>query len=185
MNWNIVIYVVVVLQLIAFTVLGIFLLKLWKGPISRFIRRGVKLARLGTRLGQSSATIFGRNLRKGEEIVQEVKGIAEGVKQGTRTDFGDEISYRSLLALWGSFRNVLGTTMGVLVFLSGLRKKKDVTPPGSTGAPTKPARLPRRSLANRMGLVPPIAQPLGRLYNYGRMAWDIRNELKRRGISPF
>lgn len=185
MNWNYIIYGVVFLQFAAFAALVIALFKLKNGPILRYIQRGMKLAKLGSRIGISGLAVFGRNWMKGEELVEEVKGIAKGVQYGVRTDFGDRITYRSLLASWLSFQTTLGSVAAVLGFLKGLGKKKVVPPPGPQGASNRQVRLPRRSLADRMGLIPPAAKPLGRLFNYGRIAWEVRQELKRRGISPF
>lgn len=183
--WDIIVITVVLLQCAALFWLAYAGLQLWKGPFSRYIRMGLRLTKTGTRIGVNGLTLFGRNWLKGEELVREVKGIAEGIQYGTRTDFGDQISYRSLLAGWLSLQTSLGSALAVLGFLKGLGKKKDVPPPGPQGTPARTPRPPRRSLADRMGLIPPAARPLGRLYNYGRMAWEVRNELKRRGIGPF
>lgn len=182
--WDWVITLIALLQLGMFAWLGYALYKMRKGPVNAFITRGSRLALRVNLLAKRGMQIFAGNFARGEELATHVKGIGEGVRYGTRTDFGDRITYRSLLASWASLQTGLGTVSAALGFLRGMGTR--INPPkvalagGSRQRTAPPPGPVRRSLLDRMGLVPPIAKPLGKVWQYMPLALDFYREFRRR-----
>ena len=183
--WDVIILTLAAGQLIALIVLGVFLVRLKNGPVLRFVALIRKLMMRGGLLASIGLRVFEANRKEVTSLVTEVAGIAEGVRYGTRMDFGDRISYASLLTTLGSLRSArvfLGNALGFVK-----RRKKEIAPlpgplPAKVGKRPVARPTPRRSLVDRMGLVPPIARPLGRLWQIGQIALEVRRELQRRGI---
>jgi hypothetical protein len=162
--------------------LGYVLYRVKKGPVDDFVVKGGKIVLRANLLGLRGMQLFASNLSRGEGLVKQVKGIAEGVQYGTRTDFGDRISYKSLLASWLSLQTSLATAAAAFGLVKGIGGRlfggKTVSP--ATARRNPPPGPPRRSLLDRMGLVAPAMKPLGRLLQYLPLGLEIYREARRR-----
>jgi hypothetical protein len=172
--WDIVIIVLAVAQLIALGAVFYAVLQIKKGPLARFLPRIVSIVKNGGRLSAAGVLSVAMLDERTKALKQEIIGIADGVRRGANLDFGETVTYRSILGAWGSLRTARGLLGGAL---SLLRRRQTTNPPGPATA-----NLPRRSLADRIGLVPPIARPLGRLFGHAMTARDVYRELKGRGL---
>jgi hypothetical protein len=156
--------------------LVVALLRLKNGPIFGFIRQGRKMSGVTWRLlGGLYRLTYGNDDRV-THLASDVSGIAEGLRSAVKTPAGATINYRTVAAAWGTLR----TGRRLLRQASGLlnRRKGAVT----AAVPARRHAAPTRSLADRLGLVPPTAKRLGRALPFARGAVAAYRELRRRGL---
>jgi hypothetical protein len=157
---------------VALICLAIALLELRNGPIQAILRRSKSFSFVIYRfLGSLYRVTYGNDERV-ERVTAEVSGIAEGLTSAVRAPEGATINWRTLAAAWASLRS--GRRM--VRMATGLVSRRQ------NGAPPGPVAPPRRSLADRLGLVPPAARHVGRYLPYVRSAIDTYRELRRRGV---
>jgi hypothetical protein len=175
--WDILIITLGIAQMIVLVWVTYAVLRIKRGPVARFLPRVVSIVKNTAKIGAVGVASVALLDERVQGVKGEVRGIAEGVKYGTRLDLGDSISYKSLLETLATVRSARGMLRGGLAFLNRWRNRK--APPGPAAAQSK---RNRRSLADRLGLVPPIARPLGRVLHYVGIARDVHRELRGRGI---
>jgi hypothetical protein len=173
--WDVVIIVLGVAQIIAIIVVGVAVQKVKNGPIMRFVPRIMNIAKNGAKIGGIGVMSVAMIDERAQGLKKEAVGIVEGVQYGANLDFGDRITYRGILGALTTARTARGMLLGGLAFLQRGRRK---APPGPAAAQPKP----RRSLADRLGIVPPIARPLRRIFGHAMTAREFYRELKKQGV---
>jgi hypothetical protein len=173
--WDIVIIILGVAQIIAVIAVIVAVLKVKNGPLMRFIPPILRIAKNGAKIGGIGVMSVAMLDERAQGLKKEVVGIVDGVQYGTNLDFGDKITYRGILGALTTARTARGMLFGGLAFLQRARRK---APPGPAAAQPRP----RRSVADRLGLVPPIARPLGRIYGHAMTARNFYRELKKQGV---
>jgi hypothetical protein len=164
------VFVTVVLLVVA-------LLRLKNGPINGIINRGRATASVIWRLlGALYRATYG-NDDQITRVSSAVRGIADGLGSAVKTPAGATINYRTLAATWGALRTGRGLFRQALGLVN--RPKRGATRNVSA---TGPVVTPRRSLADRLGLVPPAARHVSRVAPFARGAFAAYRELRRRGI---
>jgi len=170
--WDRLVFGVAAAMFVALLWLAIALLELRNGPIQAILRRSKSLSVVIYRfLGALYRATYDNDDRVAR-VTAEVSGIAEGLMSVVRAPEGATIDWRTLAAAWGTVRTGRGMWRTVTGLWSGRKK----------GAPPGPVVTPRRSIADRLGLVPPAARPIGRVLPYARTAVEAYRELRRRGL---
>jgi hypothetical protein len=180
--WDYVIITLGVLQLAVIAWVVIVALRVKDGPIAAILKRLPSFAKNSARL--TGAVLATTTML--EERTQSLKGhgfgIFASVQRGVNLDFGDKVTWRSVLAAVASTRSTYASVLGGLALLKQgktfLQQRQTKNPPG----PAVASRPVSRSLADRLGLIPPIAKPLRRVLGYALTGRDVYRELRSRGL---
>ncbi|GAB4461388.1 MAG: hypothetical protein OHK0029_26650 [Armatimonadaceae bacterium] len=176
--WDGIIIALFVLQLAALGAIGYYGLKIKNGPVSGVIRRIKRLLLSVRSLARSGQTVYVGNAAQVRALWLELQGVWQGVDYATRSDFGRDITYKSLFKLYGTAQATRLMAANALGFVFKKTKQSSVPQKQAAGKRT----APRRSLADRMGLVPPVAKHFGKFYAIGRTALLTYRQLKQQGL---
>jgi hypothetical protein len=158
--WDWVIIVGVGLQFLLLALLAFAVLKIKNGPMAALRRRITALENRGRTLVTLGQQIYEKNRPHIETILSELAATGDTLHRGAEAYDAVTKEPRALLAQWGQLQRGLNIlNQGKTLLRRGAAKT-------ATAAVSRPTSVPRRSLAHRLGLVPPIVQKMERLFPY-------------------
>jgi hypothetical protein len=175
--WDFLVIAGVVLQLAALGYLVYAILQLKNGAIAKVLQRAAGVANTGSGLAEASLHAVERNQGHVLGTVESVGKIANAVHRDRFALEGFTINYRTLFTTLATLRTVRGYAGQVNRFV----RRKSMPPPPGPGKVIKAARV-RRSIPDRLGLVPPAAKHLGRAMPTVRFLMGVVRELRQRGV---
>jgi hypothetical protein len=176
-GWDCLILLVFVLQIAAVVAIVIVALRLKRGPVDKALVRVRRLASSGKGLAATGGKLFADNRER-------VAAIAGNIGE-IRASFSPGAGSAAFAAEPMSYARVTSAVATLKAVRKGLKVVKTVRARGVGAAvigEPKAARTPRRSMADRLGLIPPAARHLGPILRVARVAWNVRRELRARGV---
>jgi len=173
--WDILIVLAGIPQLAGLIGVGVVVLRIIKGPVAGMTAKIGDLTARGKALADTSLNVVNANKKHVLAIVADVKGMVEAVRTPDVT--------QNLPINYGTLRRSFNTLMSIrrgLKTVQGLTQRKPKGAAALTAATAANKRPPRRSIPDRLGLIPPAAKHLTRALPYIRMALNVRKELNQR-----
>jgi len=169
-----------VLQIAALIGIARVILRIKRGPVDNLIGHTQSLAEHGKSMATAGKSVFEANRERVMAIAADASGLISAVRGGRNANAlaSEPITYaklRELLTTIGKIRTGLG--------VAGALRRGGIKAAIAHGRP-KPTKsgAPRRSLVDRLGLLPPAARKLAPILRVARTAFGVHRQLRQRGM---
>ncbi|MDX1932284.1 MAG: hypothetical protein SFU56_06740 [Capsulimonadales bacterium] len=165
-------------QIAGLIAVAVALLKLKNGPVRELLRKVRGFVRKGEELVSTFDRTYQRSLPRLVGMGDHLTATGNSVREAGNAFQSVTAEGRALLIRWAELRTVLETLRTGARMLRRARPRNDSADSGKTSG----KRASRASIADRMGLVPPIVGKLSRFSPALRYGLAVYRELKQRGL---